>query len=606
MQGGGREIPSINITTEFPSDSPTHSHQVLSSGLLSPYSPTYSPPLSVLDLLDPDSPPSPTLSNHSGRFPSTLQLRDNKPEEKSGLSSLGLLNPDSFRHYGQHSPPYSPPWPEEKSGLSSLGLLNPDSLRRYGQDSPTYSPPLTVILDALNDVPASLYPPSPTLSNHSDGFEKLGLLNPDSFRRRGQGSATTLTDVARSDDHSNTTSVDHADNTTEFSEAVHGNADAISHEPFAPIAPRITQSVLNSSPKPKWSARMGSVMRRISTILTNPRPATAASERDTDNASLSSPSLPIIVTPPSPIAESPLREAAAQAQESVGPSPLSTSSKIVLPTLSPSVEESLTGYIIPPVIDSTAGNPGAFTDEPEELPQPDIAQNPQAFGPVEPHVEPTTLNPPESAEPETIVNEALVDEPTPYSVEPMEESIKDFEPIDRADKTAEFSEAVHGNTNVISHEPFADPIAPRITQPVLDMPQYVDFPLHHLRLLIDSYRQEFADDYRQGPTETHSHSPVVMPLPSFDDVIASIPMHRTPSMSSLKNGNTGNLVETESVFLKNFFCFVSLTSFLFAAKSSLFFLAQPSHLSIFQRHIFKHVRVTLCPFLLPSILLPNR
>ena len=102
--------------------------------------------------------------------------------------------------------------------------------------------------------------------------------------------------------------------------------------------------------------------------------------------------------------------------------------------------------------------------------------------------------------------------------------------------------------NLISHEPSADPSAPRITQPILDMPQYVDFPLHHLRLLIDSYRQEFADDYRQGPTETHSHSPVVMPLPSFDDVIASIPIRHAPSLSSLKNQNLVNLIETESVF----------------------------------------------------------
>ena len=73
-----------------------------SSGLLNPYSPGHGPPSPVMsDISDSGSawsPPSPTLSNHSGRFPSTLQLRDNRPEEKSGLSSLGLLNPDSFRH----------------------------------------------------------------------------------------------------------------------------------------------------------------------------------------------------------------------------------------------------------------------------------------------------------------------------------------------------------------------------------------------------------------------------------------------------------------------------------------------------------------------------
>ena len=222
----------------------------------------------------------------------------------------------------------------------------------------------------------------------------------------------------------------------------------------------------NSSPKPKWSARMGSVMRRTSSVLTISRPASAASERDADNPSfssttrgragstLSSPPLPIAITP-SPIAESPLREAAAEAQESVGLSPLAqpiTSSEVVTPTLPSPVEEtqSPTGHNPPPVIDSTVGNPGAYTDVTDDLPQPDIVQDPQAVAPV---VEPATLNPPEPAEPEAIITEALVDEPSSYFVEPIAESIKDFEPVDHADNTAEVSEAVHGNTNVISLEP---------------------------------------------------------------------------------------------------------------------------------------------------------
>ena len=240
---------------------------------------------------------------------------------------------------------------------------------------------------------------------------------------------------------------DHTDNTAEFSEAVHGNANVIFHDPS-------TDSI-------------------------------AASERDTDNASLSSSSTRVrehftLSSPPLPmILESPLHEAAAEAQESLGPSPLITSSEMVPPTLSPSVEEiqSPTGYIPPAIIDSTVGNPGAFTDEPDELPQPDFAQDLHAFGPVEPHVEPATLNPPRPAEPETIITEALVDEPIPYSVEPMEESIKDFETVDHVDNTAEFSESAHGNANVISPDPFVDTIATEITQPVLDMPQYVNLGL---------------------------------------------------------------------------------------------------------------------------------
>ena len=54
------------------------------------------------------------------------------------------------------------------------------------------------------------------------------------------------------------------------------------------------------------------------------------------------------------------------------------------------------------------------------------------------------------------------------------------------------------------------------------------------------------------------------------------------------------------------FCFVSLTSFLFAAKFTLFFLNRTSHPSIYHCLIFKIDRVTLWPFLLSLILLPNR
>ena len=66
------------------------------------------------------------------------------------------------------------------------------------------------------------------------------------------------------------------------------------------------------------------------------------------------------------------------------------------------------------------------------------------------------------------------------------------------------------------------------------------FLLHHLSLLIDAYRSEFADNYQQEPIETHSHSPIAIPPPYIVDQCAS-------SMSSSKNGSTGNLIETESV-----------------------------------------------------------
>jgi Ca2+-transporting ATPase len=89
-------VPSIHISTELASPSsdpvsPSHNH--VQSGLLSPTRHNPSSP-TASDLSDAGSiPPSPTLSSHSTNFATTLNLRDNKPDEKSGLASLGLLEP---------------------------------------------------------------------------------------------------------------------------------------------------------------------------------------------------------------------------------------------------------------------------------------------------------------------------------------------------------------------------------------------------------------------------------------------------------------------------------------------------------------------------------
>jgi len=89
------EIPSINIITDaVPPPPATLSLPSPASGLLSPtiaYGPS-SPTTSDAGSI----PPSPTLSSHSVTpYKSTVQLRDNIPDQKSGLTSLGLLNPNS-------------------------------------------------------------------------------------------------------------------------------------------------------------------------------------------------------------------------------------------------------------------------------------------------------------------------------------------------------------------------------------------------------------------------------------------------------------------------------------------------------------------------------
>lgn len=172
------------------------------------------------------------------------------------------------------------------------------------------------------------------------------------------------------------------------------------------------------TPKPpaKWASRLGGAIRRSSTVLSIGRPSTPSSDPDSDSKSLRRSTsrsdlatAPTLVTPPppvpsipTPIAESPAREAAAtlQQRDIVGPSPLVQQAATVEErpsaagpdtTLTPSpepvqpaavsAEEQITspvGYVPPPIIDSTVGNPGAFTDVLEELPKPTEVLDPYA------------------------------------------------------------------------------------------------------------------------------------------------------------------------------------------------------------------------------------
>src|SRR5260221_4900030 len=155
----------------------------------------------------------------------------------------------------------------------------------------------------------------------------------------------------------------------------------------------------------KWSSPRGTAPRRSSTLLAISRPSPPGnfgSDKDSDTRSLrrstsgnslgaSQAAIPAISSP-SPIAESPAREAAAM-QEALGPSPLALSSSTDQPTTvaAPTVEEqtSPTGYVPPPVLDSTVGNPGAFTDDPDILPPTQTVIDPYAV----PEDEPTSFNP---------------------------------------------------------------------------------------------------------------------------------------------------------------------------------------------------------------------
>ena len=143
-----------------------------------------------------------------------------------------------------------------------------------------------------------------------------------------------------------------------------------------------------ASPKNRWTGRLNSAMRRSSTKLAfarsgASRPSSIRSRSSSDAASspahkidtsASAPEPLVAHMMPSPISESPLKEM--DATGSVGHSALSqelprSSSPEPLDVATSPVE-----YVPPPVIDSWIGNPGAFKDQDEELPQPIVVSDP--------------------------------------------------------------------------------------------------------------------------------------------------------------------------------------------------------------------------------------
>ncbi|OCH84084.1 calcium ATPase, partial [Obba rivulosa] len=123
----------------------------------SPYSPQLSP-----NSLSPGSassaegsshyvPPSPTLSTRSSvHFASSLALRDNKPEDRNGISSLGLLTPDYMSHKrkGSFTSSISAGTEPDPHG-SELLPLTP---QRTGGDASTIVSPTHTHFDQSSDV----------------------------------------------------------------------------------------------------------------------------------------------------------------------------------------------------------------------------------------------------------------------------------------------------------------------------------------------------------------------------------------------------------------------------------------------------------------------
>ena len=213
--------PSIVDGEKREGSSPNGSHhlpRLQQSGIPSPHSPLAGPSSPVLsDMSDSDS----IFSNYSGRrFMTTLHLRDNRPEEKSGLSSLRLLNPDTFTRHRRKSldtladtdsnfSAQTTPFPtlsnrsvhflpdqlrnnklEEKSGLSSQSLFNPGKFKHRRR---------------LSDIESGSgwIPRSPTLSCHSNrsGSTHANKSEENFLRFHRKGSKAAFSNsVVRTDD----------------------------------------------------------------------------------------------------------------------------------------------------------------------------------------------------------------------------------------------------------------------------------------------------------------------------------------------------------------------------------------------------------------------
>ena len=205
-----------------------------------------------------------------------------------------------------------------------------------------------------------------------------------------------------------------------------------------------------------------------------------------------------VVTPS--IAESPLHKAAAQAEETVGPSPPA---------------QPITSSDSKPKWSARMGSVMRRTSSF------DVVQDIQAVAPVEPHIESVTLNAPDPPEPEGIITD-LLDEPT-YFDEPIAEIIKGFEPVkpvDHVDNTAEFSEAVHGNdiiTEALVDEPvdhvdntaeFREAVHENdiITEALVDEPtSYFDEPM--AKSVRDFEPVDHADDMAEFSGNANDISP---------------------------------------------------------------------------------------------------
>jgi hypothetical protein len=135
---------------------------------------------------------------------------------------------------------------------------------------------------------------------------------------------------------------------------------------------------------------------------------------------------------------------------------------------------------------------------------------------------------------QSLITEAMVDEPTSYFVEPMAESIKDFEPVEHVPTTGE---VVPENATVVFPEPNLGqrmepeahhdndddsvPVASteretqQITEPVIPMPIPSSVPVPNYDM--PSYSMNMGSEVWGGDPSSSS-VPIVFPSTEEDDV----------------------------------------------------------------------------------------
>ena len=160
-----------------PLDVPSPAARVSLDGL-SPYTPTLapgSPSPSIVSSTDTHvPPPSPTLSTRSlvhFAASTTLALRDNRPEERSGMSSLNLLSPHSaYQHRRKGSVASSMDGSAEGTEPDSHNIiLQPLTPQHTGGDASTIASPTQTHYDAASDADATtMREPSRSRSKFGD------------------------------------------------------------------------------------------------------------------------------------------------------------------------------------------------------------------------------------------------------------------------------------------------------------------------------------------------------------------------------------------------------------------------------------------------------